>query len=102
MMRSFELRVAHLLKVEGAIQQVTVLAGKYFAGLSYLIDGKVSMDLVSSKVAQREIKDLKKASFSNGFELVFQDFAQVYQLPASCMAKEGIISVVVDIPMVPI
>ena len=28
MMRSFELRVAHLLKIEGAIQQITVLADK--------------------------------------------------------------------------
>ena len=102
MMRSFELRVAHLLKIEGAIQQVTVLADKYFARLSSLMDGKVSMDLVSSKVARREIEDLKAAAFTNGFELVFQDFAQVYQLPASYMAKEGVISVVVDIPMVPI
>ena len=66
------------------------------------MDGKVSMNLVSSKVARREIEDLKTATFSNRFELVFEDFDQVYQLPASYMAKEGIISVVVDIPMVPI
>ena len=33
---------------------------------------------------------------------MFQDFSQIYQLPASYMAKEGVISVVVDIPMVPI
>ena len=37
MMRSFELRVAHLLKIKGAIRQVTVLADKYFAGLSSLM-----------------------------------------------------------------
>ena len=66
------------------------------------MDGKVSMDLVSSKLARREIEDLKTAAFLSGFELVFQDIAQVYQLPASYMAKEGIISVVVDIPMGPI
>ena len=102
MMRSFKLSVAHLLKIEGAIQQVTILADKYFAGLSSLMDWKVSMDLVSSKVARREIKDLKTAAFLTGFELVFQDFAKIYQLLASYMAKEGVISVVVDIPMVPI
>ena len=59
------------------------------------------MDLVSSKVAKREISDLKTATFNSGFELVFQDFSQIYQLPASYMAEEGVISVVVDIPMVP-
>lgn len=32
---------------------------------------------------------------------MLQDFTQVYQLPASYMVKGGVISVVVDIPMVP-
>ena len=102
MMRSFELRVAHLLKIEGTIQQVTILADKYFAGLSSLMDGNVSMDLVSSKVAKREIEDLKTMAFLSRFELVSQNFAQIYQLPGSYMDKEGVISVVVDIPIVPI
>ena len=53
MMRSFDLRVAHLLKMEGDIQQVTVPADKNFAGLSSLMDGKVSMDLVSSRMWPR-------------------------------------------------
>ena len=52
-----------------------ILGNKYFAGLSSLMDGKVSMDLVSSKVAKREIEALKTAAFLSGFELVFQDFA---------------------------
>ena len=102
MIRSFELRVSHLFKIKGAIQQVTVLADKYFAGQSSLMDRKVSMDLVSSKVTKREIEDLKTTAFSSGFELVFQDFAQIYQFPASYMATEGVINVVVDIPLVPI
>ena len=33
---------------------------------------------------------------------MFQDFSQINQLPASYKAKEGVISMVVDIPMVPI
>ena len=60
------------------------------------------MDLVSSRVAKREIEDLKTAAFTSGFELVFQDFAQIYQLSASYMVKERVISVVVDNPMLPI
>ena len=32
--------------------------------------------------------------------MVFQNFTQIYQLPESYMAKEGVISVIVDIPMV--
>ena len=53
-------------------------------------------------MAKKEISDLKTAAFNSGFELVFQEFSQIYQLPASYMAKEGFISVTVDIPMVPI
>ena len=89
MMRSFELRVAHLLRI-GAIQQVTVLADKYFAGLSSLMDGKVSMYLVSSKVAKREISDLKTAAFNSGFELVFQDFSQIYQFLLLTWLRRGL------------
>ena len=74
MMGSFDLRVVHLLKIEGAIQQVTVLADKYFAGLSSLMDGKVSMDFVSSEVAEKEFSDLKTVAFNSGFELVFKSF----------------------------
>ena len=88
MMRSFELRVAHLLKIEGAIQQVTVLADKYFAGLSSLMDGKVSMDLVSSKVARREIKDLKAAAFPNGFAL-FKHDSLLFQLDGRLVRVKG-------------
>ena len=97
MMRSFDLRVAHLLKIEGAIQQV--LADKYFARLSSLMDGKVSIDFINSQVAEKEFGDLKISTFNSGFKPVFQDFSQIYQLPASYMAKEGV-SVVVDIAMV--
>ena len=71
MMRSFDLRVAYLLKIEGAIQQVTVFADKYVAGLSSLMDVKVSIDFINSQVAEKEFGALKQAAYNSGFELVF-------------------------------
>ena len=101
MMKSMELRIAHLLKIESAIQQVSVFADKYFSGLSSLMDGKISIDLIKGAVAKEEFLHLKSAAFSAGFETVFSDFSQIYQLPASYLVKDGRISVVVDVPIVP-
>ena len=61
----------------------------------------MSMDFVNSKVAEKEFGDLKAAAFNSGLELIFQEFSLIYQLPASYMAKDGVISVIGDIPMVP-
>ena len=55
----------------------------------------MSMDLVSSRVAKKEIRDLKTAVLTSRFEQVFQEFSQISKIPASYMAKEGVISVVV-------
>ena len=62
----------------------------------------MSIDFINSQVAEKEFGALKIADFNSGFEMVFQDFAQICQLPVSYMAKEGVISVVVELPMVPI
>ena len=88
MIRSFDFWVAYLLKIEGAIQQVTVLADKYFAGLSSLLDGKVSINLVSSQAEKKEFVALKQAAFESGFETVFQDFTQICFLHFTWLRRE--------------
>lgn len=49
----------------------------------------------------QEFTKIKEAAFSQGLETVFQDFTQLYQLPASFVEVGGKISVVVDILLIP-
>ena len=51
-------------------------------------------------MASEEFTRVKEAAFSQG-ETLFQDFTQLYQLPASYVAVGGKISVVVDVPLIP-
>ena len=75
------------------------MADPYFSGLLSLMDGKLNVDMANP--ASEEFNKVKKAAFSQGLETVFQDFTQLYQLPASYVAVGGQISVVVDIPLIP-
>ena len=59
------------------------------------------MDMVSATVASEEFTKVKEAAFSQGLETVFQDFTQLYQLPASYVAVGGQISVVIVVPLIP-
>ncbi len=102
MMKDMDLNISHLLKIEIAIQQVNFVAEKYFSGLSSLMDGKLGIDLIKSDTAHDEFGQLKKEVFAKGYETVFQDYTQIYQLPASYLVVNGVISVVIDVPIVPI
>ena len=48
-------------------------------------------------MAREEFLRVKEAAFSQGLETVFQDFTQLYQLPASYVAVGGRISVIVNV-----
>ena len=101
MIKNLEVSTSHFLKIEIAIQQVAVMAERYFSGLSSLMDGKLNVDMVSAAVASEEFTRVKEAAFSQGLETVFQDFTQLYQLPASYVAVGGQISVIVNLPLIP-
>ena len=53
-------------------------------------------------MAKKKFLGLKQSAFESGLKTVFQDYTQIYQLPESYMAKNGVICVVAHIPMVPI
>ena len=53
------------------------------------MEGKARIDFINSQVAEKELRALKIATFNSGFELVFQDFSRIHQLPASYIAKYG-------------
>ena len=101
MMKNLEVSTSHFLKIEIAVQQVIVMAERYFSGLSSLMDGKLNVDMVNAAVASEEFSKVKEAAFSQGLEKVFQDFTQLYQLPACYVAVGGKISVIVDVPLIP-
>ena len=101
MTKNLEVSTSHFLKIEIAIQQVAIMAERYFSGLSSLMDGKLNVDMVSAAVTSEEFTRVKEAAFSQGLETVFQDFTQLYQRPASYVAVGGRISVVVDVPLIP-
>ena len=89
MMKNLEASTSHFPKIEIAIQHVALMAERYFSGMSSLMDGKLNIDMVSTVVVSEDFTKVKEAAFSQGLETVFQDFTQLYQLPASYMAVGG-------------
>ena len=86
MMHQSELSMSHLLKIEATIIELSVFAESFFLGLSSLMDRKLSLDVVKSEVAQSEFPSLQSAAFEKGYETVFRDFTQIFQLPACFIA----------------
>ena len=102
MMHQSELSMSHLLKVEDTITELSVFAEIFFFGLSSLTDGKLSLDVVKSKTARSEFSALQSAAFDKGYETVFRDFTQIFQLPASFISQKGSLLVIIDIPITPL
>ena len=73
-----------------------------FFGLSSLMDGKLSLDMAKSEVARSEFHSLQSAASNKGYETVFRDFTQIFQLPASFITHKGSLLVIVDIPITPL
>ena len=71
MMHQCELSMSHLLKIEATIIELSVFAERFFFGLSSLMDGKLSLDVVKSEVAQSEFHSLQSAAIDKGYETVF-------------------------------
>ena len=90
------------LEVEAAVLQISSMAGKLFRGLEELMAGRLSFDLVHDEEVRREFRELRSAAFNKGYEVVFPSPSQVFQLPASFLAENGKVHVVVDVPIVPI
>ena len=66
------------------------------------MDGKLSLDAVKREVAKTEFHFLQSAAFDKGYETVFQDFTQIFQLPASLMACRGSLLAIIDLPITPL
>ena len=91
-----------ILEVEAAVLQISSLADKLFRGLEELMAGRLSFDLIHDKEVRREFRELRSAAFNKGYEVVFPSPSQVFQLPASFLAENGKVHVIVDVPIVPI
>ena len=102
MMHRSELSMSHLLKIEATIIELSVFAERFFFVLSLLMDGKLSLDVVKSETARSEFHSLQSAAFDIGYETVFRDFTQIFQLPESFIARKGSLLVIVDIPITPL
>ena len=83
MMHQSDLSMSNLLKIEATIIELPVFAERFFFGLSSLMDGKLSLDVVKSEVAKTEFHSLQTAAFDKGYETVFRDFTQIFQLHLS-------------------
>ena len=69
-MHQSELSMSHLLKIEATIIELSVFTEIFFFGLSLLIDGKLSLDVVKSEVARREFHSMQSAASDKGYERV--------------------------------
>ena len=91
-----------ILEVEAAVLQISSLADKLFRGLEELMAGCLSFDLIHDEEVRQEFGELRSAAFNKGYEVFFPSPLQVFQLPASFLADNGKVHVIVDIPIVPI
>ena len=64
--------------------------------------GRLSFDLIHDKEVRWEFRELRLAAFDKGYEVVFSSPSQVFQLPASFLAENGKVHIIVDVPIVPI
>ena len=101
-LQSVEVKMEQILEVEAAVLQISSMADKLFRGLEELMAGRLSFDLVHDAEVRREFHELRSAAFNKGYEVVFPSPSQVFQLPASFLAENGKVHVIVDVPIVPI
>lgn len=55
---------------------------------------------MTSRFVHGEFKNLRSAVFDLGYEVVLPSPSQVFQLPATFLAEDGMVYVVVDVPIV--
>ena len=93
--------LGHVTVLEAAVIGITEETTGFFLGLEALLAGRVTLSLVSGPVVKKELADLQSAASLQGYDLVFPDHSQLYQLPASFYMESDILNVVVPVPLVP-
>lgn len=101
-LETVDAKMSHILEVESAVLEISALAGKLFDGLRGLLHGQLSFELVYDKDVKEQFHALREAAFGAGFGTVFSSYTQIFQLPASFLAENGVVHVVVDVPLVPL
>ena len=101
-LQSVEVNMEQILEVEAAVLQISSLADKLFRGLEELMAGRLSFDLIHDEEVRREFRELRSAAFNMGYEVIFPSPSKAFQLPASFLAQNGKVHVIVDIPIMPV
>ena len=100
LMKANSLSQSAIISLESAVLEMTTDSQRFFSGLDNLLNHKLSMEIVDNIDMKAEFNGLQDALRGEGFEMVFQSMAQVYQLPATFVVINSTVTAIVKIPVI--
>jgi len=91
----------HVSILEASVLGITEEVHQFFQGLEFLLGGRVTLSLVDGAVVQTELNHLQEAASKLGYQTVYPDHSQLYQLPSSFYMEANILHALVPIPLIP-
>ena len=96
------LSLGHVSKLEAVVLAVVEEVQQFFSGLDDLLSGRLTLSLVSEEVVSTEFVEFRAAARKQGYDSVFPEAAQVYQLSASFYSRNGSVFILVPVPIIPV
>jgi hypothetical protein len=91
----------HVLKLETAVTRMLGKTTSFFNGLETLLSGRLSLGLVSLPSVKEEFQAFVKACEAVDFTPLFKDYNQIFQLPVSFAVENGVVQILVSVPITP-
>ena len=101
LMKANSLSQSAIISLESAVLEMTVDSQKKITGLDNLLSHRLSMQIVDGQDMEEEFAGLQQALRQEGFEMVYQSVAQIYQLPATFVVDNSTVTAIVKIPVIP-
>ena len=98
MLEANTLSLNHVSKLEVLVLSVIEEVQEFFSGLDDLLSGRLTLSLVSEKDVSSEFMEFHVAAQRQGYDSVFPEPAQVYQLLVSFYTKNGSVFILTPIP----
>ena len=101
MLENNVLGLRHVATMEAVVLRIEEEVNGFFNGLDDLLSGRLTLSLVSESSVKTEFAELRQAAQAQGYDTVFPEPTQVFQLPVSFYVESGSVFVLVPIPIVP-
>ena len=101
-MRANMTSLSHVFKLETAVMSMLRRTSSFFKVLEVILSGRLSLGLVNMDSVKKEFSDFIEACSAVGFRPLFDNHNQIFKLPASFVGEDGIVQVLISLPLIPI